>query len=188
MLAIFSFSFLFCFFSLGCCCSFVNVEVFSKWKFYHLMLEESHLQQLQPILHIAKIETWEINSKKMQQKRTWIKMVLPKDTTVALFLLKTLIWVHHLCVSGITFFVQVQTWWRRSWSITSEARAASNQQSPNSPWFTSNLFYFRVLSLIFVEIKSIMIIRFFEMFHQLPVGAINKHMRGPAQLETMNHI
>ena len=64
MLAIFSFSFLFCFFSLGCCCSFVNVEVFSKWKFYHLMLEESHLQQLQPILHIAKIETWEINSKK----------------------------------------------------------------------------------------------------------------------------
>ena len=70
------------------------------------MLEESHLQQLQPILHIAKIETWEINSKKEDatKKRTWIKMVLPKDTTVALFLLKTLSWVHHLCVSGITFF------------------------------------------------------------------------------------
>ena len=35
---------------------------------------------------------------------------------------------------------EIQTRWRRSWSMAREARAASSQQSPNSPWFTSNLF------------------------------------------------
>ena len=71
-------------------------------KFYHSRLEENHPPQPRSILHTAKSETWKDTERRKARKRRWKnerkneKRKSPKYTAVAIFLLKTLLWIHHL--------------------------------------------------------------------------------------------
>ena len=82
-----------------------SLVCFSWWnmeKFYHSRLEENHPPQPRSILHTAKSETWKDTERRKARKRRWKnerkneKRKSPKYTAVAIFLLKTLLWIHHL--------------------------------------------------------------------------------------------